>query len=211
MQPYTVIFMGPQGSGKGTQLEKLEVVLRGRTDARDVVVIQTGRLFRALARAHNTYTGERLRETLDTGMLQPNFLTTGLWGQVMIERVTPECHILIDGFPRTLEQAHVLDGAFHFYARKEIIVVNLTAPDELVRARMQERARADDTEAAIAERLRLYSAETLPVLDFYRARAHTNVLDIDGTVSVEEVHTAIVQALGLDGEAYDSGTHSLPA
>jgi len=60
-----------------------------------------------------------------------------------------------------------------------------------------ERARADDTEESIEERLRWYREETLPVLDHYCARINTYVHDIDGTDSIDGVHDQILQALNI--------------
>lgn len=198
MSPYTVIFIGPQGSGKGTQIERLDAAMRASYPAARVVTLQTGRLFRALAHKQVNYTERRVGETLDTGALQPDFLTVVLWGEVMRDQVDPQSHLLIDGVPRTLAQARVLDEALQFYKRDNVTVINLTAPDEVAKARMQGRARPDDTPAAIDERLRLYHGETVPVLDFYRVRANTTVLDIDATDTIEEIHEAILNNLGLN-------------
>lgn len=197
MSPYTVIFIGPQGSGKGTQIEKLDAVLKERDPTRRVVDVQTGRRFRALAAKQESYTERHLSETLDTGVLQPHFLTVVLWGDAMIDQVDPDCHLLMDGFPRTVAQAEVLETALAFYQRTPLYIVYLNTPEEVVRERMKGRARPDDTDASIEERLRWYREDTLPVIDFYRKRRDTVVLDIDGTGSIEEVHTAIVAGLGL--------------
>ncbi len=196
MSPLSVIFIGPQGSGKGTQLEKLEGVVRARDTAQRVVVIQTGRLFRALSRAEH-YTGRRVKEAIASGALQPLFLTSVLWGDAMITQMDSTCHLLMDGFPRTVAQAEILESAFQFYERKEVVVVNCTISEDVARARMQTRARSDDTEVAIEERLRLYHEETLLVLDFYRTRPNTRVLDVDAIQAIEEIHARILAYLGL--------------
>lgn len=197
MQPYTVIFIGPQGSGKGTQIEKLDAALTAKDPTRRVVDIQTGRRFRALAARGEGYTEQHVAETLDTGMLQPHFLTVVLWGDAMIQHVDPDCHLLIDGFPRTVEQAKVLESALSFYHRSPLHIINLDTPEEVVRERMKGRARPDDTDASIEERLRWYREETLPVVEYYRSRPDTVVLDIDGTDTIDGVHEAILTGLGL--------------
>lgn len=196
MHPQTIIFVGPQGSGKGTQIEKLDAVVRAAHPADRVVTIQTGRLFRGLAHKQVSYTERHVSETIDTGALQPHFLTVVLWGEVMVSQLDPLCHLLIDGFPRTLEQAKMLEGAFQFYSRDTVTVINLTTTDEIAKKRMEGRARPDDTPVAIAERLRLYHEETVPVLDFYRARAHTTVVDVDASRTIEEIHHAILDGVG---------------
>ncbi len=197
MQPTTVIFIGPQGSGKGTQIEQLTKVITEKDPLRRVVDIQTGRRFRALAAKHETYAERKIGETLDTGALQPDFLTHILWGQAMLDQLDPKSHLLIDGFPRTVQQAEVLDDALEFFERETLHVVNLDTPEEVVRKRMYERARADDTEDSIETRLRWYREDTLPVLDYYQVRPDTVVHDIDGTASIEEVHQQILTALNL--------------
>lgn len=193
----TVIFIGPQGSGKGTQIEKLDTVLIERDPVRRVVDIQTGRRFRALAARSETFAEKKVAATLDSGMLQPDFLTHILWGKAMLDQLDPKSHLLVDGFPRTVTQAHVLEDALAFFERNNVHIINLDTPEEVVRARMSSRARADDTTESIEERLRWYREDTLPVLDFYRVRPDTRVHDIDGTVTVEEVHEAILKALEL--------------
>ncbi len=193
----TVIFIGPQGSGKGTQIEKLKAVLEAR-DRRRVVDIQTGRRFRALAATQETFAEDKIATTLNSGILQPDFITTVLWGRAMLDQLDDKSHLLIDGFPRTVGQIPDLDDAFHFFERGAIDVVNLATPEAVVRTRMESRARLDDTSDSIEERLRWYREETLPVIEYYRNRPNTRVHDIDGTLSIDDVHAAIIAGLQLD-------------
>ena len=72
--PKTVIFIGPQGSGKGTQIDRLDKVLKEKDPTRQVVDIQTGRRFSALSDSGECYTEKHILETLNTGILQPLFL-----------------------------------------------------------------------------------------------------------------------------------------
>ena len=185
--PYTIIFIGPQGSGKGTQIEKLDAVLTQMDTTRDTIDFQTGRRFRALAMKGEGYTEEHVADTLDSGVLQPLFLSVVLWGDAMREHMNPNRHVLIDGFPRTVSEAVVLESALSFYE----------TPEEIVRERMKGRARKDDTDTSIEARLKWYKEETLPVLAYYRDREHTTVLDIDGTDTIDGVHAQILRALKL--------------
>lgn len=200
MQATTVIFIGPQGSGKGTQIEQLYKVISERDPLRRVVDIQTGRRFRALAAKRETYAERKIERTLDSGQLQPDFMTYILWGEAMLDQLDPKSHLLIDGFPRTVQQAEVLEDALQFFERGNVHVINLDTPEEVVRERMKERARDDDTDDSIETRLAWYRDDTLPVLDYYRVRPDTIVHDLDGTDSIEGVHNQILKALGLDGE-----------
>ena len=197
MKPKTVIFIGPQGSGKGTQIEKLYKVIAEKDPLRRIVDIQTGRRFRAMTAKQETFAEKKVAKTLDTGQLQPDFLTHLLWGQAMLEQLDPNSHMLIDGFPRTVPQAEVLENALEFFEREELDVINLDTPEEVVRKRMEERARDDDTADSIETRLKWYREDTLPVLDFYRVRPDTKVHDIDGTLDIEGVHNEILRVLDL--------------
>lgn len=196
--PLTVIFIGPQGSGKGTQIERLDKVLNEKDPLRRVVDIQTGRRFRSLAAKRETFAERKVAVSLDTGALQPDFLTHILWGQAMLDQLDSKSHLLIDGFPRTVTQAEVLEDAFDFFERGQVSVINLDTPEEVVRGRMKGRARNDDTEESIEERLRWYREDTLPVLDYYRVRSDTFVHDLNGTDSIDGVHKQILSALKLD-------------
>lgn len=199
MDIQTIVFVGPQGSGKGTQIERLSKVLR-ECDPRRVVDIQTGRRFRALAEKQEGFTEKQVHKTLNTGILQPLFLSVVLWGDAFHQHVDPECHLLIDGFPRTVNEAKVLESAFRFYEREHVTIINLDTPEEVVRKRMEARARHDDTAESIEARLQWYREETLPVVEYYREHNHhhrTTVCDIDGTGSIDEVHQAILTHIGL--------------
>src|SRR3989344_3638117 len=196
-KPFTIIFFGPQGSGKGTQIALLEANLRAADPARQVLNIQTGRRFRGLAARGEGYTETSLTETLDTGALQPLFLSVTLWGDAMRTHLTPNDHLLIDGFPRTVHEAAVLESALDFYKRENVIVVHLVTPDEVVRKRIESRARKDDTPESIEARLRWYHEDTEKLLTYYRDRAHTQILDIDGTGTIEEIQKNICTALKI--------------
>jgi len=195
MTPQTVIFIGPQGSGKGTQIVRLDEHLQKVDSSRRVVDVQSGRRFRSFAQIESGYTAEYIAETLDTGILQPLFLSVALWGRDLAQHVDTECHLLIDGFPRAVPEAVVLETALSFYEREHISVVFLDTPEEVVRERMRTRARADDTPASIEERLSWYREKTLPVVEYYRTREHTKLITIDGTADIDTVSVAIQSQL----------------
>jgi len=195
MQPYTVIFIGPQGSGKGTQIERLKAEFEKRDERRRVIDIQTGRRFRALAAKQETFAEDKIADSMNAGTLQPDFLVAVLWGQAMVDQLDPKSHLLIDGFPRTVAQIPDLEDAFVFFERGVVDVINLETPEAVVRERMRSRARADDTTESIEERLRWYREDTVPVIEYYKARANTRVHNIDGTKSIDEVQAEILEAL----------------
>ena len=193
----TVIFIGPQGSGKGTQIDLLKSFIEKKYPEHDVVDIQTGRRFRALAAKAEGFTEKHVQNTLDSGMLQPLFLSVSLWADAMREHMDDNCHVLIDGFPRVVAEAEVLESALSFYKRDKVDVVNLDTPEEIVRERMLSRARADDTIDSIEARLSWYRNEVLPVLEFYRNSSRATVHDIDGTLSIDAVQQEIIERLAL--------------
>ena len=197
MTPKTIIFIGPQGSGKGTQIAELDKVLKEKDPARRVLDIQTGRRFRAMAASGEGYTEKHIQDTLNTGVLQPLFLSTVLWGDAMRTHLDDQCHLLIDGFPRVIDEAKVLESALSFYNRNSVDIINLDTPEEVVRERMSSRARPDDTPDSIEERLKWYREQTLPVVEYYRQRSNTKVHDINGQLSIAGVHEEILKALDL--------------
>ncbi len=192
----TIIFIGPQGSGKGTQIEKLKAVLEA-ADRRRVVDIQTGRRFRALAATQETFAEDKIAATLGAGVLQPDFMVTILWGRAMLDQLDDKSHLLIDGFPRTVGQVPDLEDAFKFFERGTVDVINLETPESVVRERMYSRARADDTDTSIEERLRWYREDTLPVIAYYQHRPDTQVHHINGTDTIDGVHAQILTVLNL--------------
>lgn len=115
----------------------------------------------------------------------------------MLDQLDTKSHLLIDGFPRTVGQIPDLEDAFHFFERGVVDVINLETPEAVVRARMESRARADDTTDSIEERLRWYREDTLPVVSYYKSRPDTRVHTLDGTDSIDGVHAQILTALHL--------------
>ncbi len=197
MQPLTLIFVGPQGSGKGTQISKIKNIITALDGDRKLVDVQTGSLFRSLTAPRQTFAQNKIADSLQAGVLQPDFLTYALWGQQMLSELDPGSHLLIDGFPRTVAQAETLAGAFDFFERKNIHVINLDTPEEVVKARMLERARDDDTLESIENRLRWYREDTLPVIAYYKNIANVTVHDIKGDDTIDGVHEQIISALKL--------------
>ncbi|USN87498.1 MAG: nucleoside monophosphate kinase [Candidatus Nomurabacteria bacterium] len=198
MEPLTLIFIGPQGSGKGTQISKIKSVITKLDPNRKLLDIQTGRLFRTLTDKQDTFAQRKIKTSLSAGVLQPDFLTYVLWGQEMLQELDPDSHLLIDGFPRTVAQAKTLAGAFEFFERKNIHLINLDTPEDIVKERMKSRARADDTPESIESRLRWYREHVLPVIEYYREASNVTVHDIKGDESIEDVHKQVMFALKLN-------------
>lgn len=196
MEPKTIIFIGPQGSGKGTQIELLKEKLASLDAARSVTHIQTGKPFRDLAAAGG-YTADVVKNLINTGKLVPNVLTNALVAQEFMRQHVEGAHIIFDGYPRDEEQAQVCNELLALYGRMTFDVIHLDTEQSVVVERMLARGREDDTEEVISERLRQYHAVTEPLLDFYRAQSGVLVHTVNGAGTEDEVQTAIAVALKL--------------
>lgn len=194
MQRKTIIFLGPQGSGKGTQLEKVRDYFHSVTPEQPVVTLETGKAFRAL-KTEDSYYANSITELIEAGKLVPDFITDALVLSDLRAKLTETAHLLLDGFPRNVNQANFLDKVLAFYQRMNIDVVYLNTPEEVVRARMMGRGRSDDTEEGINERLRLYKEQTEPLLEFYRTRPQTNFIEIIGSDGIEDIFTSLITRL----------------
>lgn len=193
MPPLTITFIGPQGSGKGTQAANVRNYLKETSD-KPIVDLETGRGFRAMAEGES-YTGERVRDLLAEGELVPNFLTSSIVMNEVAQRLTKDSHLVIDGFPRNLDQARVLKQMMEFYQRDTLIVFHLDVPDAVVLERLKGRQRADDTEELIAERLRLYRAQTVPLVEHYEQEPGVVVATVDASQPIDAVFSSMQATL----------------
>jgi adenylate kinase len=104
---------------------------------------------------------------------------------------------VLDGFPRTMEQADALDEMLDEEGKPLTVVFELQVPDEVARVRLRQRAidegRADDTPDVIDHRIELYHRETEPIVQYYRLRG--NLVGVHGTGTVDEVFAEIQRAL----------------
>lgn len=196
MEPKTIIFIGPQGSGKGTQIERLKEKLSALDSNRSITHIQTGKPFRDLA-ATGGYTADVVKNLINAGKLVPNVLTNALVAQEFMRQHVEGAHIIFDGYPRDEEQAKVCNELLALYGRMTFDVIHLDTAESVVIERMLARGREDDTQDVISERLRQYRSVTEPLLDFYRAQPGVMVHSVDGAGSETEVQTAIATALNI--------------
>lgn len=122
-----ILFMGPPGAGKGTQAERI-------TQEFGIPHISTGDAFR-LAMKQGTPLGLKAKEYVDQGLLVPDEVTNGIVRDRLAE---PDCQkgFLLDGFPRTLAQAHALDEMLGEMGRKIDHVINLKVDRGLLLARL---------------------------------------------------------------------------
>ena len=204
-----IVIFGAPGAGKGTQAQLL-------AEKYDFLHISTGDLLRQEVAA-NTPLGRRAQAIMNRGDLVGDDIVVALLARALQNRSTlpdPDAAVdpwdrerkgephrpegcIIDGFPRTVQQAQTLEFLFSKLKRKIDCIIAIDVPrDELVR-RIHERAaisgRADDTEEVIRHRIELYDQQTQPVLDYYRVSGL--LLTIDGSGEIAETNTRICETL----------------
>jgi adenylate kinase len=179
-----LILFGPPGAGKGTQAVELSTRF-------SVPHISTGDLFRA-AVSEQTPLGVKAQNYLDRGELVPDDLVIDMIRERLVQPDT-QAGWLLDGFPRTVPQAHALDDLLSSIHQGLDQVVNLQVPDTFLVERLLGRGRKDDSEDVIRRRLQVYHDQTAPLTRFYGDR--NQLTDIDGSVPVETVTAAIQAAL----------------
>lgn len=177
-----LLFVGPPGAGKGTQAKRV-------AESLGIAHVSTGEMFRALDQT--TDLGRRVQAIMAAG----EYVSDEIVIEMLEERIgRPDAAggYILDGFPRTLAQAEALDAHLGDKGLDGVILLEV-AEEELVQ-RMMSRGRADDTEASILNRLRVYADQTAPLIDLYSARGL--VTPVDGVGSPEEITARILRALG---------------
>jgi adenylate kinase len=216
---YDILVIGPQGSGKGTQAERLAAKL-------NIPTVSVGHLFRA-EMERGTGLGKEIAEFVERGERAPSEYVDQLIRGRMHEE---DCAggVILDGYPRTMSQNEVLDGLLKEMGRSLTHVLFLNISDEEAVLRLSGRLvcsnlkceenyhitfnppqspdacdkcgsplmqRDDDKPEAIRRRLELYHADTQPLVAMYRERGILH--EIDGTRSIAEVEAAMSAAVGI--------------
>lgn len=211
-----IIMLGAPGAGKGTQAKMI-------ASKYAIPHISTGDIFRANI-SQGTELGIEAKKYMDQGLLVPDELTV----KILLDRVAQEdCKngYVLDGFPRTIPQAEVLDKALEELGSKVDFAVNVDVPDENIISRMSGRRacvkcgatyhvkynapqkedvcdacgdklfmRDDDQPETVKKRLNVYHEQTQPLIEYYSKK---NILkEVDGTVDMNDVFSAIVAILG---------------
>lgn len=171
-----LIFLGPPGSGKGTQA----AVISG---SYSFPHISTGDILRQ-AVSQGTELGQKAQTYMDRGDLVPDELILGIVRDRLSE---PDAKTgwLLDGFPRNVEQATYLESLLDGIGQSCDRVLNLQVSDDSIVKRLLERGRKDDNEEVIRHRLQVYRQQTAPLIDFYQSRQ--KLVSVNGDRSVEEV------------------------
>ena len=183
--PLNVVMLGPPGAGKGTQAERL-------ARARGVPKISTGDILREAVQAGSEL-GLAARATMEAGNLVSDDVMIGIVGE-RLQRDDARRGFVLDGFPRTVQQATALDRMMEH--RGPLMVLDIIVPDDVLVRRLAPRricrecganaevdwttackrcggglvARLDDTAEVVRERLKVYQRQTRPLVDYYSAR-----------------------------------------
>jgi adenylate kinase len=206
-----LILLGPPGSGKGTQGERLQEDL-------ELPYYATGDILRAAVR-DETEVGLAAREYMDRGDLVPDEVIIGLIAE-RLESGEADRGFILDGFPRTVPQAEALDAKLTEIGRQLTAVILIDASDEEIVRRLSGRrvsskegyvyhvefnppkvegicdvdgseliVRDDDKPEVVRHRLEQYHEKTAPLVDYYSEQALLN--RIDGSVDPDQVGEAI--------------------
>ncbi len=189
-----LVLLGAPGSGKGTQATRLKEALA-------VPHISTGDLLRA-AVAAGTALGLKAKVVMDRGELVSDDIVLGM----LEERLgAGDCGggFILDGYPRNSAQAQALDALLARLGQPVDVAVLLDVDTELLIDRIAGRARAegrsDDTPETVRNRLRIFTEQTAPVVDFYDQVG--KLVRVDGVGSMEEITARVLAAIGHSSAA----------
>lgn len=171
-----IVFFGPAGAGKSVQGQMLAARHGWRW-------LSAGQLLR------DTHDIELIKLMQSGALVSPEKVNM-LMGEA-IDRAANIDRVIIDGFPRSIEQAHWLMDSNE---RPVDLVIVLEVPQSELQKRLEVRGRVDDTPEAIENRLRIYRTEMYPILGYFTERG-VNIVHIDGTGTVGQIHDRIMAEL----------------
>jgi adenylate kinase len=204
-----IILLGPPGSGKGTQAQRL-------VQRYGIVQLSTGEMLRA-AVAAGTPVGLKAKEIMASGGLVPDEVVVGIISD-RIDQADAKNGFILDGFPRTVPQAEALDDLLKHKHLKLDAVVELRVNESALLSRVEtrvaqmrergEEVRVDDTPEVLTKRLASYRSQTEPLIHYYSERRKLST--IDGMMAIDEVTRAIHRQLLALG-AVEPKTHGRSA
>lgn len=176
---FNIVLLGTPGSGKGTQAKMI-------AEKYNLKHVSTGELFRKEISLHNAL-GIQAQSYIDRGELCPDTLTLDMLNDYLNHFSDAKGYIL-DGVPRTIKQAQLLDGVGYDKKITIDLVIYLAVNQREIEKRMLERAklegRSDDTPEVIKNRINNYFAQTKPLESYYQK---DKIFRINGMNEPEEV------------------------
>jgi adenylate kinase len=186
-----LILIGPPGSGKGTQGKLLAPVLGYN-------YLSMGSTLRSYATA-NTPAAKEVKELIDAGRIIPDTMIKKIFNDA-VKSLPQSEGLILDGFPRDIDQVHILDEAFAKYGTQKVKVLFIDVPKAHVIARLTKRegieSRADDDPQVIETRFEEYDRKTHPLLEYFQKQHR--LVHINGDQAIEKVHAEILKALSHD-------------
>jgi adenylate kinase len=195
METQTFVFFGQVGSGKGTQVKLLADYLKIK-DSQEIVYGGTGDAFRGLMASDN-FTASLVKDSINKGELQPDFLTSALFANILISSLNDHKHLIADGYPRTVEQSKDFEKMMSFFRRGNIKIIYIEISEGEAMRRNLLRNRADDTEEGLRRRFNEYKNNVLPAMNYFTEKENYSIFNINGEQSVEEVHQEIIRKLNF--------------
>ncbi len=189
----TYVFIGRSGCGKGTQAGLIVDYLK-KID-RQVYYLESGENFRKFIDG-SSYSSKLSSDIYKNGKLQPEFLAVWVWSHLMIENLKGDEDLVIDGTPRKLEEAHVLETAFDFYGYEKPTIVHINISRDEAKRRLEDRHRMDDKDPKeVEKRLDWFETDVLPVIEYLRNNGKYKFVEINGENEIEEIHEELIKKL----------------
>jgi adenylate kinase len=180
-----ILLVGAPGSGKGTQAELL-------SEALGLTHISSGDLLRGHV-SRGTALGQSVQEYVSRGDLVPDGIVMDMLRKPVVQAAQEGGYIL-DGFPRTVDQAKAAYETAKELGVEVQVAVHLDVPEEELVRRLLARGRgADDTEDVIRHRQQVYQEQTRPMLGYYSEREE--LITVDGAEPPEQVHDTVLERL----------------
>lgn len=192
MQPLSFIMIGRAGCGKGTQSDLLVKYFKEQ-NLGELIYIYTGQKMRELIRRDMSYTAKLAGEIMEKGGIEPNFFSVWAWSDELIKNIKEETHFILDGSPRAMVEAVIVDGALDFYSRKKVFPIFIETSKEWSMQRLMARGRFDDTEKSINERLDYFDKHIMSVINYYEKESRYKLIRVNGEQEMEKVHQEILE------------------
>lgn len=195
MHKETFIFIGASGSGKGTQVALLKDEITKKDPTTPIFYLQTGQYFREFIKG-DTLASQIAKEAIDNGERAPDFLAMYIWSKTFVENLTGNEHLIIDGSPRSVNEAMNLDIALKFFKREHPAVIYIHVSrqwsfDHLM-ARAAKEGRKDDTAESINKRLDWFDRDVVPAIEKFKRDRDYDFVEINGEQTIEAVHRDIM-------------------